>query len=210
MAAFERNQWTTLDSPFDRYLRGDRTALSDSEKRGAIIFFGKGNCGLCHSGPHLSDFQFASIASPQLGPGKEGSPPPDDRGLGIRTMDPADNYKFRVPPLRNVAVTGPWLHSGAYMTLRGVVEHHLDPSNDLLNYDASQLPPLFAPTVDTDTMRNADRIKSLHPILRGGTPPTDAEIDDLMDFLHALTDPKTLNLGTDVPASVPSGLPVSD
>ena len=208
MAAFERASWTFLDTPVDRYMGGDMSAMSSGAKRGALLFCGKAGCAQCHGGPLFTDFQHHALAVPQVGPGK--AAPSEDRGLALQTLDNADDYKFRTPALRNVALTGPWMHDGAFTTLEGALRHHLDPIASLLNYDASQLPAIFEPTVDTDATRTAARAAALSPLLATPIGLTEAEVADLMAFLHALTDPAALNLLGDVPDSVPSGLPVQD
>jgi cytochrome c peroxidase len=207
IAAFEREAWTALDSPFDRYLRGDDDALTEEEKRGALLFATTASCTSCHNGPLLTDLGHHAIAAPQVGPGKNA--PNDDLGRELETGDAADAYKFRTPPLRNVALTGPWTHSGAYTTLEAVIRHHLDPVGALLSYDETQLRADFRSTVDSDAGRNADRAAALDPAL---PPPslTDDEVEELVAFLNALTDPTSLNLLRDAPATVPSGLPVAD
>ena len=183
-------------------------AMSGAAKRGAMLFYGEAGCSQCHAGPLMSDFGHHAIASPQVGPGKV--EPGDDRGRALVTGDSLDDYRFRTPLLRNVALTGPWLHSGAYVTLEGVVRHHLDCVGSLTSYDPSQLPPLFQPTVDTDTTRNAARASAVDPSLVTPIVLTDPQVGDLVDFLHALTDPKMLILTRDFPDGVPSGLPIRD
>ncbi len=207
IAAFERQSWTALYSPFDRYVGGDDYAMSAAQKKGALLFYGRAGCSSCHNGPLLTDFGHHALAMPQLGPGKD--PSGDDIGLELETGDVNDRYKFRTPPLRNVALTGPWGHAGAYTSLEAVVRHHLDPANGLLNYDVNQLPAIFRPEVDTDPARRGARIAAISPQL---VPVGLSEQDFayLMDFLHSLTDPKSLNLLQDIPDSVPSGLPVKD
>ena len=117
---------------------GDDTALSNDQKAGAQLFYGAARCSECHSGPLLTDFQHHALAVPQLGPGKAGEP--DDRGLALESGNTADNYKFRTPALRNVALTAPYFHSGAYETLEDVIRHHLNPGGSLLSYNAAKLP----------------------------------------------------------------------
>ncbi len=208
MAAFERHQWTALETPFDRYVAGDMGALSSAAKRGIVVFCDKARCAECHNGPLLSDFQHHALAVPQVGPGKvEAS---EDRGLALQSGLTSDNYKFRTPQLRNVALTGPWMHDGAFTTLEDAVRHHLDPLASLASYDPSQLAEPFDATHDTDAGRNAARGAALSPILATPVTLTDAEFADLMAFLHALTDPSSLNLLPEIPKSVPSGLPVKD
>ncbi len=208
IAAFEREAWTALDTPFDRYLGGDVTALSDSAKRGALLFFGRASCANCHNGPLLSDYEHYAVCVPQVGPGKLEAN--EDRGLALETLDVADNYKFRTPALRNVALTGPWMHDGAFTTLEAAVRHHLDPLSSLTGFDVSQLPAPFNTMVDTDPVRGAARAAALSPEHPMSVGLTEAEFDDLMAFLHALTDPASINLLGDIPDSVPSGLPVKD
>ncbi len=208
IAAFERETWTALDSPFDRFLGGDASAMSDSAKRGAKLFFGAASCSTCHNGPFLSDFQHHAVCVPQVGPGKNA--PSEDLGLSLETGDSADDYKFRTPTLRNVALTAPYMHDGAFMTLEEVVRHHLDPQASLAAYDGSLLPDLFAATLDTDAGRNAARAAALSPLHPTSVVLTDDEFDDLMAFLHALTDPSSVSLLDEVPDEVPSGLPVKD
>ncbi|MEM8883925.1 MAG: cytochrome c peroxidase [Planctomycetota bacterium] len=208
IAAFERESWTALDTPFDRYLAGDASALSESAKRGALLFFGKAKCAECHSGPLLTDFEHHALAVPQVGPGKNA--PFEDLGRALETGDAADNYKFRTPSLRNVALTGPWMHSGAYTSLEATVRHHLDCVNGLVGYDASQLPTTFRDTVDADGGRNQARLDALPDDMAAPVALTEREFAQLMDFLYALTDPRLLNLSGDVPDQVPSGLPVAD
>lgn len=206
LAAFERDQWTMLASPYDQYLAGDTSALSNQEKRGAALFFGQAQCANCHNGAHLTDLQFHSICAPQVGPGKiEVS---EDRGLALQTSDINDNYKFRTPPLRNIALTAPYTHAGAFMTLEGVVRHHLDAATSLNTYDATQLPALFEPTYDNNPGRQAARINSADPLMPV-LSLSDAQVADLVAFLHALTDPASTLLEA-APDSVPSGLPVAD
>lgn len=208
IAAFEREQWTALGSPLDEYIAGDLTAMSDAAKRGGVIFYGHGLCSQCHGGPLLSDFEHHAVCIPQVGPGKVEIS--EDRGLALETLDPADNYKFRTPSLRNVALTGPWMHDGAFTSLETAMRHQLDPVGSLATYDPSQLQARFAATVDTDVARNAARAAALDPIMSTPVILTAAEISDLMAFLNALTDPASLNMLREVPDSVPSGLPVRD
>jgi cytochrome c peroxidase len=209
IAAFERDRFTALGSPLDQYVAGDDSALSNAEKRGALLFYGEARCAECHSGPLLTDFDHHAIAVPQVGPGKVDQS--EDLGLALMTGDPADNYKFRTPPLRNVALTGPWMHDGCFTSLEATVRHHLDCTNSLMGYDGSQLPVLFRPTVDIDLDRIQARLDALPEDLRGAIGLTEGQFDDLMAFLYALTDPESINLvAKDVPASVPSGLPIND
>lgn len=215
IGAFEAAAWRADNSPFDRYLRGEKEAMSKSAVRGMKLFYRSAGCHTCHSGKFQTDMDFHAIAMPQIGPGKgDGPDGHDDFGREQVTGDPADRFKFRTPTLRNVALTPPYGHSGAYDTLRAVVEHHLDPVASLEAYDPSQLTLPSRPDLDaidlavhSDLARRAaiGAANELAPVnLR------DKEVHDLIEFLHALTDPSSIDLRKDTPASVPSGLPMFD
>jgi cytochrome c peroxidase len=213
MAAFESVAYTFLDSPFDQYLENDsnNNALADDAKRGALLFYGKAGCANCHSGSLLTDQQHHNIGIPPLGPGK-GPESPLDFGRARETGRLKDIYAFRTPPLRNVALTGPWMHNGAYTTLPGAVQHHLDAEQALLNYDSSQLDPTLLGEVvdDPDVIR--DIAKRLDGRIRKKVDLSEDDFADLMAFLSSLTSPSVANgallLPEAFPRTVPSGLPV--
>lgn len=104
IAAFERSLVTT-DSSFDRYMRGDSTALTALQLRGMAVFEGSG-CGGCHSGPMFSDFQLHQLGVPDL-PGAA-----HDAGDG--------RNRFRTASLRFVTRTAPYMHNGVFTTLDDV------------------------------------------------------------------------------------------
>lgn len=209
IAAFEVELGNLVDTPWDRYLRGDSDALSPAAKRGALLFLGEAGCVRCHSGPLLTDQQFHVLAVPQVGPGK-GAEAPADFGRGRETLQPQDRFAFRTPPLRNVAVTGPWMHDGAYTSLELAVRHHLDALNAWQRYDASQLDPRLRPTLRSDAQEVRQMFANLDPHLRVPLRLSDAAIGDLLTFLEALTDPAVFALERFIPSRVPSGLPVQD
>ncbi len=210
IAAFEIEAFTFTDSPWDRYVVGNDTVLSEEAKQGALLFYGKAGCSRCHAGNLFTDQQHHNIGVPQLGPGTGGEAPLD-LGLYRETGNAADKYKFRTPPLRNVALTGPWLHNGAYASLRATVEHHyLNPEAVLRNYDASQLPTELQQTVQTNPAIHTDILVTLDELLRNPVPLTDTEVDQIMAFLESLTSSSAFYLPHDIPQSVPSGLPVAD
>jgi cytochrome c peroxidase len=129
-----------------------------------------------------------------------------DFGRERVTGDPNDRYKFRTPPLRNVAATSPWMHDGAFTNLEDIVRRHNDLVGSAMNYDVAQLEPLLQDTVRTDETPTI--LATLDPDLSDLTL-SDDETDDLVAFLHALTDPAIFDLpATDIPDSVPSGLPL--
>jgi cytochrome c peroxidase len=215
IAAFEARAWRADRSPFDRYLRGDPKAMSQRARRGMRLFYGKAGCGTCHGGKFLTDHSFRAIAMPQIGPGKgDGSGGREDFGRERVTGNPADRYKFRVPSLRNVALTAPYGHSGAYDSLKGMVRHHLNPVASLERYNSAQA--VLPARRDLDML---DFVVQSAPVLRNDIAAanelapvslTKHEIARLTDFLHALTDPASIDLRHDVPRSVPSGLPLFD
>lgn len=218
ISAFERTVWRADNSPFDRYLRGDRKAMSRNAIKGMKLFYRgrKGqSCADCHSGVLQTDHAFHAIAMPQIGGGRgDGIDGLEDFGREQFSGDPADRYKFRTPSLRNVALTAPYGHSGAYNTLRAVVEHHVDPVDRLWNYDQSQAklpshPDLEA--LDFVVMNDLSRVAEIASRSElSRMEYSDRDIDRILDFLHALTDPSSLDNRDDLPAIVPSGLPLAD
>ena len=217
IAAFEAVQWRADESPFDRFLRGERGAMSASAIAGMRVFHSprKGDCASCHSGVFQTDHSFRAIAIPQVGPGKgDGESGFEDFGRERVTGAPSDRYRFRVPSLRNVAQTAPYGHSGAFDTLDAMLRHHLDAVSSLYSYDASQVALPSRPDLDAldlQAMSDPQVVASIAAATE--LPPvslTEREIGQLVDFLHALTDPAMLDLRRDVPASVPSGLPIAD
>lgn len=250
IASFEASEFRADDSPFDALLDGDGAALSDSAKRGVDLFYGKAGCSACHSGKFQTDHAFHAIAMPQIGPGKgdgaDGSfwratglnMALEDYGRGRVTFRVEDRYKFRTPSLRNVALTAPYGHAGAYATLEEVVRHHLNPVASLHAY---RVPPSeLLPALDNvleitaqgarfdqswlsdarrEGFRQSDTWVQHNDTLRGYIAAANelepvvlgvAEIADLVAFLESLTDPRAAALDYLVPETVPSGLPVLD
>lgn len=150
LAAFQRTL-TSRGSPFDRYQAGDASALSAAQVRGLDLFFDKAECFHCHTGRDFTDGLAHNNAMRVFNP---------DLGLADRTEQEGDVGRFVTPTLRNVALTGPYLHDGSRATLREVLETYNDGGEPNPNAD-----PL------------------IHPL-----GLTDAELDDLEAFLHALTD----------------------
>ncbi len=207
IAAFESVAFGFDDSPFDEYMKGNIASLSEQQKRGGIIFFGKGGCGRCHSGPLLTDQQFYNLAVPHVGPGK-------DRELGLdlgryaETKDCRDLYAFRTPPLRNVTETGPWMHNGSMGDLGSAVRHHLNPVKSLLTYNPEahlrQKELRYTYSVKGAVVRQMIQGLDLPP-----TALTEQEYNDLMQFLTSLTAPNLHErLKQTIPTRVPNGLPV--
>jgi cytochrome c peroxidase len=214
LAAFIGTEWQSFDAPFDDYLAGDENALTMSQKRGLDLFFGKANCSSCHSGALLSDQKFHALALPPFGPGRTRLYDPTARDVGRmgESDDLEDAYRFRTPSLRNVTLTGPYGHNGAYPTLRGIVEHHLDPLTALDNWTPDQAKLPAAPWLQKidflvqDDKREMARVRSrvdIKPLKLERT-----EVDDLLAFLKALEGKSALKLPLGRPETVPSGLSV--
>ncbi|MCI2400004.1 cytochrome c peroxidase [Aliiroseovarius subalbicans] len=213
MADFITVEWRADNSPFDRHVRGIEP-LSSQAKAGMDLFYGKAGCSGCHSGPFQTDQGFHAIAMPQLGPGKVERFETHNRDEGRMrvTGRSEDAFRFRTPSLRNVALTAPYGHAGAYATLEAVVRHHLDPVKALMTYDATQaVLPVFEEASEWDLVVMA----SLNELLAIGEANelapvdlSDSEVESLVQFLHALTDPISVSGRMGVPAQVPSGFPV--
>lgn len=207
------------DAPIDQFARGQRNALTDEQKGGALLFFGKGRCVECHkvSGPSnemFSDFSPHSIGVPQIAPvvGNvtfDGASQNEDFGLEQVTSDPKDRYKFRTSPIRNVALQPAFFHNGAFTRLEDAVRHHLDVFESARNYSPA------AAGVDSDLNAPMGPIEPVlervDPILATPIHLTDDEFRKLVDFVrNGLLDrrAKPEDLRKLIPGSVPSGFPV--
>lgn len=247
IAAFETEAFRSDQSPFDRFLRGEDAALGPDARRGMELFYGKAGCSDCHSGPFQTDHDFHAIAMPQIGPGKgDGSDAAywsktgekaftEDFGRGRVTVRPQDAFKFRTPSLRNVALTGPWGHAGAYESLEAVVRHHADPVGSLERYSLpTDLLPRLDAVLETSVagarlevsplsarrlaayLQRDDWVQRHEPARHriaaaNELEPRDlsaGEVDAIVAFLHSLTDPSAARLEELIPDRVPSGLPV--
>lgn len=207
IAQYERSQ-TFINAPWDRYLRGENNALTDAQKRGAQLFFGPARCNTCHSGPLLTNFSTHNLGIPQFGPGQgNGASGREDFGFENTTGNAANRYQFRVPSLRNVAFTAPYMHNGAFMSLTEVLQHYRDKAASTNAFtganmtQAADLAPTLLPT--TGVLANLSPLFTQVP---GNL--TAQQLADLEAFLQALTDPAAINRTQEIPNSVPSGLPV--
>jgi len=137
LAAFEKTL-ETADSPYDRYNHGDDAAIPDAAKRGRLLFIGKANCATCHSGEDFTSDRFENI-------GLYNSRELNDRGRAEVTHIDTDAGMFKVPTLRNVAMTAPYMHNGMFATLRDVIEYYNEPDRHVqgaLHRDAKLDRPL--------------------------------------------------------------------
>lgn len=210
---FEQQVWEVSDTAFDDYLGSPsapphESALQERQRHGAELFFGDAGCSRCHNGPLLSDGLFHNIGVPQIGPGKDAASGLDE-GRFLVTGDPADRFAFRTPPLRNVTLTGPWMHDGAYNILEDAVRHHLDPEAHLRSYTPRDRGGEGGAVHDDPATIDAV-LSTLSVDVMPMRALSDEEIYDLTDFLRSLESLTELTVGPEsgVPMRVPSGLPV--
>ncbi len=156
LASFVRTL-ETGDTPFDRWMQGEETAMSASAIRGRQLFMNKGKCFDCHFSPDFTGDEFRNIG---LFDGQTYSDP----GRMAVSKDSSDLGKFKVPGLRNVAVTGPYMHDGSMRTLREVIDYYDQPDR------------FIAHSLNRD------------PLLAKPLGLTEQEKQDIEAFLVALTD----------------------
>lgn len=208
IAAFEIEAFTYLDSPWDRFLSGEENALTDLQKEGAVLFYGKAGCVKCHSGNLMTDQEHHNIGVPQFGPGK-GAASPLDVGRYLETGKQQDKFSFRTPPLRNVAYTAPYMHNGAYQNLDAAIRHHFNPKQALKEYRLDQIPGELRSSYQDDPSVQERMVKSLDPLIdQINFQPTGHDIRALVAFMEALTDSSMKEASKTIPENVPSGLPV--
>jgi len=173
LSKFIANKFKCNESKFDKYLKGDNEALTDNEKKGAILFYGKGRCASCHSGELFSDNKFHSIGVYQ----GDFGPHPRHRDIGRAgvTYRLEDEFKFRTPKLIDISKTAPYGHNGAFSTLKDVVVYHFNPIMYLR--DISNL-TIFSPL--TPTLDSRDKVLSTIRI------SDDDELNNLISFLNTL------------------------
>jgi len=148
IATFERSI-VSFDSPYDRFMfRGETDALSPQAWRGMKLFFSeRTKCGQCHSGLNLAGPSATVEHVPQpsfhntalYDVTGRGGYPESDRGLRAKTGRPTDDGAFKVPTLRNIAVTAPYMHDGSIATLEDVIAHYAAGGRAASNPDKSRL-----------------------------------------------------------------------
>lgn len=168
LAAFQRSL-LSQNSPFDRYAAGDFDALTPQQRRGLALFrSGATRCFECHAAPTFASDTFRVVGVPSDDPGRAGVTPDGQRGA------------FKVPTLRNIALSAPYMHNGSLATLEDVVDFYADGGGHAFGID------------------NVD-------VFVNGFELSQQERADLVAFLYALTDESQK---PEIPTSVPSGLPV--
>ena len=211
---------TAANAPLDRFARGDKHAMTPNQKRGALLFFGKGRCVDCHAvagqaNEMFSDFQPRRIGGPQLAPvfgigtGNvifDGPGENEDFGYEQTEHVPALRYTFRTAPLRNLKVAPAYFHNGAFGTLEAAIAHHLDVEASLRNYDpvVNHVPSDLFPGPFEGILA-----VGIDPRLQTPIRLTKKEFRDLVEFVSdGLFDKRVLQLCRRIPESVPSGLPL--
>jgi cytochrome c peroxidase len=212
------------NAPIDRFARGEKNALTDDQKKGALLFFGSANCVACHtvsgqSNEMFSDFRMHVIGVPQIAP-QAGNPAAgnvvfdgpgqnEDFGLEQVTGNSADRYAFRTSPIRNVALQPAFFHNGAYTRLEDAIRFHLNPAGQAPGYNptaAGVAPDLRGPVGPI-----APVLARLDPLMQTPHVLSNDEFRQLVDFVrNGLLDPqaKPENLRKLIPAKVPSGRPI--
>ena len=146
IAAYERTLMPD-QAPFQKWLKGNKNAMSVTEKEGALLFYTKGECYACHSGPGLNGMGFHSLGMRDLS-GVNVHKPVDETtklGRGGFTLNPNDDFKFKTPQLYNLKDVQFYGHGGSFRTLREVVvyKNNAIPENQEVPID--KLSPLFQP-----------------------------------------------------------------
>lgn len=208
LAAFMAFEWRSDDSPFDAHLRGT-APLEGAALAGMTLFYGAAGCAACHAGAFQTDGGFYAMGDVQIGPGKAARFESNTRDEGRMrvTGRAADAYRFRTPSLRNVMLTAPYGHAGAYRDISGYLRAHMAPGTA---YDRSQaiLPPLPG----ADDWRALDDPENRAAIVAAyegpGVALSEADIAALVAFLGSLTGEGARAGRLGVPEAVPSGLPV--
>lgn len=164
IAAYERTLLAN-EAPFQRWLRGERDAMTPTQKRGAALFFGKANCGSCHKGPALNEMAFYALGMDDLnGPGVYGGvDDATEKGRGGFTGKEEDMYKFKVPQLYNLKDSPFYGHGGTFRSIREVIEYKNEAIPAKSTVPSSQLAEDFKPLGLT-----ADEINAITAFLQNG------------------------------------------
>ncbi len=186
LSSFCRTMLST-DSPYDRYIAGDREALTEQQKQGLSLFFGERfECFHCHNGVNLTtSYRDANSDEVRLvffnnglyNVDGEGSYPAYDQGLYDLTLNPEHRGLFRPPSLRNIAETAPYMHDGSILSLREVVEHYTAGGR----------------LIEEGPYAGDGRLNPLKSGLVRSFAATDEEIDAVVAFLESFTDETFIN-----------------
>lgn len=175
------------DSPWDRFLLGDDTALSTDQIRGALLFYREAGFSTCHEGSLPSDQQFYNLGVRPMGSGPSDLEPVDYGAAHRSHVGNEARFAFRTRPLREVAVTGPWMHNGCSTDLEIVVRHHLDPIAGLYDYDSDQVSAEFWNQMHTSDEVLAEVEDNISDEILNLPALADEEVDQLLAFLEGLS-----------------------
>ena len=212
LGAFINSEWRSYDSPYDAWLAGE--PLDEAAERGRQLFFQDARCAACHAGPLFTDQDFHALGLPAFGPGR--TRPWDHIARDVGRMGKSnlieDAYRFRTPTLRNVALTAPYGHNGAYPTLDAIIRHHTNPARareawSPLDAKLPNVPWLarvdFAIQQDSQEMARQTQRLDIQAF-----DLSDQDVADLVAFLNALTGETADLRPLGRPEKVPSGLSV--
>ena len=191
IACFQRSL-VSFNSPWDRWLSGDDAALSPSQERGRSLFFSERlGCSTCHTGPLLSSAFPTDLSRPARDDvfkntglyfltqgevayldGAQSTYPAPNQGIGEFSQQVIDDGKHRVPSLKNVALTSPYMHDGSVSSLEAVIEHYARGGR----------------LIEVGPLRGDGRMNPYKDPRVSGFELTDTEQRDLISFLHSLTD----------------------
>lgn len=184
IGAFQRTM-ISLDAPYDRYrYGGDANAISPAAKRGETLFFSeKFECYHCHAGFTFTDnLHHARLPFPEIGfhnnalynVDGRGGYPKSNQGIIEFTNRPEDMGKFRTPTLRNIALTAPYMHDGSIATLEAVLRHYAAAGR----------------TVHAGENKGDGSANPYKSNFIVGFDLSNEELEDMLAFLHSLTDEK--------------------
>ena len=143
------------DSPYDRYLAGDKNALTAQQLAGLRLFRGKANCASCHVGPNLTDERFHNTGA--------GLQP--DPGRFAVTQRPEDKGAFKTPTLRELPVRAPYMHDGSLKTIEDVIDFYNKPDRKTANLDPEIRPLRLSPP---EEQALAAFLRSLSGVVKDG------------------------------------------
>lgn len=212
IGAFIASEWQSFDSPYDKWVTGGQ--MNAEAQRGWQLFYTSARCGSCHAGDLFTDQEFHALGLPAFGPGRTRQWDHISRDVGrmAETDLVEDAYRFRTPSLRNVALTAPYGHNGAYPTLELMIRHHANPAQA-----RSDWIPEYANLPDVPWLNAVDFLiqedqremaRQAAAIEMRSIDLSDEDIADLVAFLNALTGETVDDRPLGRPETVPSGLPV--
>ena len=182
IAAYERTLLSN-DAPFQKWLKGESSAMTNTQKLGGILFFGKADCFKCHNGPALNSMEFFALGMNDLDANGTFGNSPDDltvRGRGGFTGTENEMYCFKVPQLYSLRYSKFYGHGASFTSIREIIDYKNKADKENIKVSESYLSKDFIPL-----------------------NLTELEIEQLTDFVeNALDD---ANLNRYVPSSIPSG-----